>query len=259
MRKILIVLMFFALHAYSAAETVDAFILKGDIENARIEARRIIDKDSKVKYILVVDFFGKLLSFENKAAKLIEKPESNHIVFVKSAYLDAMKHLKTANDFHGGILSNEVDEEIKKRVASAEKLMADAVAVKTSFDDAAEKENKERMIAEAEKRANQERVAQEEDKARRAAFLERQRKEEKEAREADRMAAQKTKALKEQCGSDYRNLYVGMTLARAKQCYGDFKLKSQAINENGVIVSRYWKGSTLIDVVNGQIFRFSKP
>lgn len=69
---------------------------------------------------------------------------------------------------------------------------------------------------------------------------------------ADRTAKQKTI-----CGDDYRSPRVGMTLARAKECVADFKLKGQ-INRADGVVSTYMAGQTYLHVMDGQIVSWGR-
>jgi hypothetical protein len=53
--------------------------------------------------------------------------------------------------------------------------------------------------------------------------------------ERQEIAAARLKERKERCGSDYRTPSIGMSLARARDCVGDFKLQGQATQADGVV------------------------
>jgi len=59
-------------------------------------------------------------------------------------------------------------------------------------------------------------------------------------------------SLQKECGDDYKNIKVGMTLDRANKCYGEFFQRGQVQTKYG-IVSRYSRGGVHLFVKNGQI------
>lgn len=69
--------------------------------------------------------------------------------------------------------------------------------------------------------------------------------------------ADKTAKQKAQCGDDYRAPKVGMSLARAKDCVADFKLKGQ-INRADGVVSTYTAGQTYLHVMDGKIVSWGR-
>ena len=75
--------------------------------------------------------------------------------------------------------------------------------------------------------------------------------EQDEARREKRVA-EETKSKKERCGEDYGAPKIGMTIERAKDCVGNFKLISQLNRADGV-VSTYRSGRIHISVMNGKI------
>lgn len=72
-----------------------------------------------------------------------------------------------------------------------------------------------------------------------------------EARREQRSADQ-TKVKKERCGTDYGSPRIGMTIERAQDCVGNFKLVSQLNRVDGV-VSTYRAGRIHLHVMNGKI------
>lgn len=64
--------------------------------------------------------------------------------------------------------------------------------------------------------------------------------------EADEEARQK------QCGNDYKNLRVGMTLDRVQKCVAEFFLRGQVKTKNGV-VDHYTRGDSYIYVKKGRV------
>lgn len=75
--------------------------------------------------------------------------------------------------------------------------------------------------------------------------------------EAERQEAE----LRETCGPDYRNVRVGMTVARAQQCVGPFKLHGQTSRGDGTHIDDYRycarRGCTFLSVINGVIAAWS--
>lgn len=76
-------------------------------------------------------------------------------------------------------------------------------------------------------------------------------------REAAKAARTRELEVKEKCGADYKSPQIGMTLSRAQQCVGKFKLKSQLNRVDGVI-STYVNGYTYINVMNDRIISWQK-
>ena len=70
-------------------------------------------------------------------------------------------------------------------------------------------------------------------------------------------AADRTAKQKSFCGDDYRSPKVGMTLARAKDCVADFRLKGQVNRADGV-VSTYMAGQTYLHVMDGKIVSWGR-
>lgn len=72
-----------------------------------------------------------------------------------------------------------------------------------------------------------------------------------------RRIAAETKSRKDACGDDYGTPKIGMTIDRAQQCVGKFKLVSQLNRPDGV-VSTYRTGSTVIHVMGGRIVAWDR-
>lgn len=70
-------------------------------------------------------------------------------------------------------------------------------------------------------------------------------------------ASERTAKQKAICGDDYRSPRVGMTLAKAKECVADFKLKGQ-INRADGVVSTYMAGQTYLHVMDGKIVSWGR-
>ena len=68
----------------------------------------------------------------------------------------------------------------------------------------------------------------------------------------EKRAAENTRAKKERCGTDYGAPRIGMTIERAQDCVGNFKLVSQLNRADGV-VSTYSSGRVHLHVMNGKV------
>lgn len=77
----------------------------------------------------------------------------------------------------------------------------------------------------------------------------------------ERIAAKKQAQMIEEkkalCGDDYGQARIGMTLVRAQQCVGKFKLRSEVNRADGIL-STYVSDSTYIYVMNGRIVSWSR-
>lgn len=74
----------------------------------------------------------------------------------------------------------------------------------------------------------------------------------KEEARREKLAAEQTKAKKERCGNDYGIPRIGMTLSRAQECAGTFKLKGQ-INRADGIVSTYTGSGKYLHVMDNRV------
>lgn len=106
--------------------------------------------------------------------------------------------------------------------------------------------------------------SQEREQKRLAAIEERQLAIDSERRKDERQYALQAKAASERtakqksiCGEDYRSPRVGMTLARAKECVAEFKLKGQ-INRADGVVSTYRAGDLYAHVMDGKIVSWGR-
>lgn len=85
-----------------------------------------------------------------------------------------------------------------------------------------------------------------------AEFQKQQAQRDAEERAEARRDAAATAARKAACGSDYANPRIGMTLERAQQCVGNYKLVGQLNRADGV-VSTYLGPKRYLHVMGGQI------
>lgn len=81
--------------------------------------------------------------------------------------------------------------------------------------------------------------------------LEREREERAEQRQQAKLKADRVLKMK-QCGDDYGKPRIGMSLARVKECVGNFKLVSE-INRADGVVSTYRSSGMYIHVMGGRI------
>lgn len=110
------------------------------------------------------------------------------------------------------------------------------------------------------------RLADLEREAKRAEREDAYRKEEAKQLQKDRQAAaaakQRSEALKAECGGDYRNIQVGMSIGRAIQCVAPLKLTGQINRIDGVLVSSYEscqrRGCYSASVIEGTIAAWSR-
>lgn len=79
----------------------------------------------------------------------------------------------------------------------------------------------------------------------------REREEREEQRQQAKLKADRAARMK-QCGDDFGSPRIGMSLARAKECVGNFRLVSEVNRADGV-VSTYRTGSMYIHVMGGRI------
>ena len=63
--------------------------------------------------------------------------------------------------------------------------------------------------------------------------------------------------IEKECGRDYMDIRVGMTLSRVQKCVGEFFLKGQLTTKSGV-VDHYTRGGAYLYVKNGKVVAWSK-
>lgn len=126
---------------------------------------------------------------------------------------------------------------LRQQAAQREADEEAAAQKKKYYDDLYAKQAAERRVAEEESR--QWRLKEEETRNEAEAVQEAQYEVEEEA-------------LQKQCGNDYKNLKVGMKLARVQKCVAEFFLRGQVRTKNGV-VDHYTRGSAYLYVKNGKV------
>lgn len=76
-------------------------------------------------------------------------------------------------------------------------------------------------------------------------------------RELERKALKAENEKKAKCGLDYKQPRIGMTLIRAQECVGKFRLSAQ-INRADGIVSTYEAGNMYLHVMSGNIVSWGR-
>jgi membrane protein involved in colicin uptake len=107
-------------------------------------------------------------------------------------------------------------------------------------------------------RQDEERAAHKRKEAERIATFHREQDERDREYAAEIKAAEASEAKKKAaCGTDYRNLQIGMQITRAQQCVASFKMTSQINRADGVI-STYQSGRLYAHVMDGKIVSWGK-
>lgn len=76
-------------------------------------------------------------------------------------------------------------------------------------------------------------------------------------RAARKLADAREQAIKDKCGADYRQAKIGMSITRAQECVGKFRMTNQ-INRADGIVSTYQTAGMYINVMDDRIIAWGK-
>lgn len=109
------------------------------------------------------------------------------------------------------------------------------------------------------KREHEARLAQDlvDTKRRQAAFDAEVAEEQRAEAVATRKAQARASARQVACGSDYLNPQIGMSIQRAQQCVGTFKVSAQ-INRADGIVTTYQGARTYLHVMDGRVISWGR-
>ncbi len=77
------------------------------------------------------------------------------------------------------------------------------------------------------------------------------------ARAAQKVVDDRERVRRDECGADYRSPRIGMSLSRAQQCVGNFRLTAQLSRADGVI-STYVGSGMYLNVMNGVVVSWGR-
>lgn len=239
-------------------------LISGDMTSARgslltIQNEKKLSEDSIEKYTLIESAFEKINKFDEKAGKFSSDPfnESFYDIEVLLGDIQALsKQISRYNVIGSSGIVNNLNYRIKntnEKIAvllaikqSTAGILRDRLAVEDAIKRREEHEKIERQLfIDEQKRLAQQKQEQEQERIRTV------NEDAREKLQQNKISAEK-KNKQLACGADYGVLRIGMTIGRANECYGAFKLKNQ-INRADGIISTYWRGGTYIHVMGGRI------
>lgn len=201
-------------------------------------------------YDTIVDIFSRINSFIEKSEKFELSKTISDYTSANYAHESMVSLTKNAKPF---AVSSELIDTLNKKLSDADEKMRTIRRIQNDME-----------IAQAEENRKLEEQREREFQARQAARSSEQQQHKREM-ELQKLAEEKNQERlyakmvlrKKVCGSDFGTPHIGMTLERAQQCVGNFKLNGQ-INRVDGIISTYWAGNLYANVINGKIVAWGR-